>query len=47
MPKNLPLELTKIEDFVMEDDKFKDLTMMEIGSCQGNSTAVYGNIFKK
>ena len=29
------------------DDKFKDLTMIEIGSCQGNSTAVYGNIFKK
>ena len=28
-------------------DKFKDLTMMEIGSCQGNSTVVYSNVFKK
>ena len=25
MPKNLPIEVTKIEDFIMEDDKFKNL----------------------
>ncbi len=29
------------------DKKFKDLTMMELGSCQGNSTVVYSNVFKK
>tara|TARA_R110001583_G_scaffold35376_6_gene117818 strand:- start:8428 stop:9807 length:1380 start_codon:yes stop_codon:yes gene_type:complete len=29
------------------DEKFKDLTMMEIGSCQGNSTVVYSSVFKK
>jgi hypothetical protein len=29
------------------DEKFKDLTMMELGSCQGNSTVVYSNVFKK
>lgn len=26
MPKNLPIEYTKIEDFIMEDDKFNNLT---------------------
>tara|TARA_R110002020_G_scaffold447739_2_gene660153 strand:- start:582 stop:1946 length:1365 start_codon:yes stop_codon:yes gene_type:complete len=29
------------------DDKYKDLTMIELGSCQGNSTFVYSNVFKK
>ena len=29
------------------DEKFKDLTMIELGSCQGNSTFVYSNVFKK
>ena len=29
------------------DDKYKDLTMVELGSCQGNSTFVYSNVFKK
>jgi len=29
------------------DEKFKDLTMIELGSCQGNSTLVYSNVFKK
>ena len=25
MPKNLPIEVTKIEDFIMEDEKFNNL----------------------
>ena len=29
------------------DDKYKDLTMVELGSCQGNSTFVYSHVFKK
>jgi hypothetical protein len=29
------------------DKKYKDLTMLELGSCQGNSTVVYSNVFKK
>ena len=29
------------------DDKYKDLTMIELGSCQGNSTFVYSHVFKK
>ena len=29
------------------DNKYKDLTMIELGSCQGNSTFVYSNVFKK
>jgi len=29
------------------DEKYKDLTMLELGSCQGNSTLVYSNVFKK
>ena len=29
------------------DEKYKDMTMIELGSCQGNSTFVYSNIFKK
>ena len=29
------------------DEKYKDLTMLELGSCQGNSTFVYSNVFKK
>jgi len=32
---------------IFSDEKFKDLTMMEIGSCQGNSTVVYSSVFKK
>jgi hypothetical protein len=29
------------------DDRYKDLTMIELGSCQGNSTFVYSHVFKK
>ena len=29
------------------DEKYKDMTMVELGSCQGNSTVVYSNVFKK
>ena len=29
------------------DKKYKELTMLELGSCQGNSTLVYSNVFKK
>lgn len=29
------------------DEKYKDLTMIELGSCQGNSTVVYSKLFKK
>ena len=37
------------EDIIktFSDKKFKDLTMMEMGSCQGNSTVVYSSVFKK
>ena len=32
---------------LFSDEKYKDLTMIELGSCQGNSTFVYSNVFKK
>ena len=37
---------TDILEF-FSDKKYKDLTMIELGSCQGNSTFVYSNVFKK
>jgi len=41
--KNFKKDIMK----TFSDEKFKDLTMMEIGSCQGNSTVVYSSVFKK
>ena len=32
---------------LFSDKKYKDLTMIELGSCQGNSTFIYSNVFKK
>ena len=53
MPHKDTAKYTTSRQFKMDifkffsDKKYKDLSMLELGSCQGNSTLVYSNVFKK